>query len=150
MYFRIATVLIIITALIGCGDDFLPTLLLPEEQASNPLVGMWSLESIDGESPADIFGRSEDSDETFAFYDFDNDGTWQLFVNWLKGESIIAIHIISGSYTVDGSRYTLTIIEPGFIEIIEDGTTAGIYTIEGDKLTFTRDDGTVTVLSKLL
>lgn len=152
MYIRIATLLIFITALMGCGDEFLP-LLLDEaaEQASNPLVGTWSLETIDGESPADIFDRSEDSDETFAFYDFHNDGTWQLFVNWLKGENIIAIHIISGGYTVDGASYSMTVIESGLLDIApEDMTISGVYEIEGDTLTLNDDEGSVIVLSKLL
>ena len=81
MYTRNAVLLILITlSLLGC-DEIVRTLLDTAEQPSNPLVGTWSLDSIDGETSADIFGMSEDSVETVVFYDFYNDGTWQLSIN---------------------------------------------------------------------
>ena len=48
-----------------------------------------------------------------AFYDFYDDGTWELSVSWFIGENIIGLYIISGTYTVDESRYSMTVTEQG-------------------------------------
>lgn len=76
MYMRLATIVILLTSLLGCGD--IASILLDDtdQQPSNPLVGTWLFDSVDGESPAGILADiSEDSTEMIAFFDFYNDDT---------------------------------------------------------------------------
>ena len=151
MYMRLATIVILLTSLLGCGD-IVSILTDDTDQPSNPFVGTWLFDSVDGEPPAGILADiSQDSDDTFAFFEFYNDGTWQLFVNSFSGENLIALHILLGTYTVDGESYSMTVGESGFIDIApDDRTTSGVYEIEGDTLTLHDDDGSVIVLSTLL
>ena len=65
------------------------------------------------------------ADEVFAFFDFHNDGRWELSVMGIKGGNPLSIAIMYKDYTVDGSRYTMTITDVGVLEITpEDINTA--------------------------
>ena len=150
MYIRIATLLILITSLMGC-DFLLPSILLddPPEQPSTPLVGEWFIESIDGASLQQIV----ESDPTITSFSivwaFDDDGVWLITqtVTFTEFDTVTVPSI--GSYAINNDTITLTY--KGLAQFF--GTPFGearqfSWTLEAQTLTLTSDEGSVIILTR--
>ena len=148
MYIRIATLLILITSLMGC-EFLLPSILVddPAEQPSHPLVGEWFIESIDGASLQQIV----ESDPTITSFSivwaFDDDGVW-LITQTVTSTEIGTVTVPAiGSYTINNDSITLT------YEGLTDsagtpfrGARQFSWTLEEHTLTLTSDEGSVIIL----
>ena len=126
----------LIVGLSGCGDD----------DDANEWVGTWIVETVDGQS-AEQFAAEELGIDlaNFTFnWTFHDDGTW-------KGEmGLGGIRVaMTGTYSLSDFNYEITATEnPFFSDLSEDLSATGTWSIKGNTLTLTADDGTVTVLKK--
>ena len=150
MYIRIATLLILITSLIGCEFLLSPIPVDdPAEQPSHPLVGEWFIESIDGTSLQQI-AESEPTVTSFSIvWAFDDDGVWLISQTVTSTEfGTVTIPAI-GSYTINNDTITLTY--EGLTQLF--GAPFGearqfSWTLEAQKLTLTSDEGSVIILTR--
>lgn len=118
--------------LISCGD----------EEDDNPFLGTWNVVSVDGETLADTFDEGINVTSNWTFH---KDGTWE----WItEVESILSFNL-SGTYTITGSSYTLTLDgeQTSLFELGEDEQDiTGTFQRIGSTLTLNHNDGTVVVL----
>ena len=153
MYIRIATLLILITSLIGC--DFLPPIPLddPPEQPSHPLAGEWFMESIDGTSLQQIV-ESTPITSFLVVWAFDDDGAWRVTQTITSTEFGSVTVPVIGSYTINNDTITLTyegLTDEGLTEIAGIpfiGTRQFSWTLEEHTLALTSDEGMVIILTR--
>lgn len=149
MYIRIATLLILITSLMGC--DFLPPILLddPPEQPSHPLGGEWFMESIDGTSLQQIVESDPTITSLLVIWAFDDDGAWRITQTVTSTEvgSVTVPDI--GSYTINNDTITLTY--EGLTDSFGTpfrGARQFSWTLEEHALTLTDEEGHVIILTR--
>lgn len=147
MYIKVATLLIVCMLLVSCDPATVDLITERPADPSYPLAGSWVVESVEGQLP---FGEHDPTNlETFFFYDFQLDGTWILNGSRFV-EDTISLTAISGTYTTEGSSYTMTITNAGFIAIDPEYIeVSGTFVIEGETLTLSDELGNVIVLSAL-
>ena len=108
-----------LTATIACSDD-------SDDSDVNPIVGTWGLSGAES-------GFEVSLSATFTA---NNKGTMVVTIS-LGGES----QTENSSFTWSTSGDQLTIVMDGETEV-------STYSISGNKLTLTDDDGTITVLTR--
>ena len=146
----------LIFGIIGCGGD----------DDDNEWIGTWAIERIDGESIEQTFAEGEELGIDFSIvpnsWTFNDDGTMdaEFGIEFETKEEGFTISgsggmRITGTYSLSGSRYTLTpttvkgtgILEgaPPPIAATED---TGTWSREGNTLTLTNDDSSTIVFKK--
>lgn len=129
--------------IIGCGDD-------DSEDDDNMWVGTWSLETYDGQGLEQVL-EQELAPEGVAIsivtnnWTFHDDETLEAEISFRFGnqgsESAIALTSTlktSGTYSLSGSNYTLT-LEDIPIAALKEST--GTWSREGNTLILNSDDG---------
>ena len=128
---------------IGCGDD-------DNGDGNDEWVGTWSLETFGGQSLDQVLEK-ELGRETVTIsivtnnWIFNNDGTLEAEIGFKignqGGDSAITITSsskITGTYSLSGSSYTLTLEE---IPILSLKESTGTWSREGNTLTLNSDNG---------
>ncbi len=131
--------------IIGCGDD------------GDDWVGTWSLETVDGESVEQGLQEEEEGVNISIVTNnwmFDNDGTLEVEMDFKVTEEgggselvLTVSNKITGTYSLSGSNYTLTMKGTLFFEEAEEVNT-GTWSREGSTLTLNSDDGSTIVFKK--
>ena len=155
---------VLIIGIISCGGDDNGA---DNGADDNEWGGTWSLETFDGES----FKQALDEEGLNVSivtnnWTFNSDGTIEVEVavklEATEGGSEISVNISTkptGTYSLSGSNYTLTITEEGevtgLLTVLFGGTDfegtaedTGTWSRKGNTLTLNSDDGTVIVLKK--
>ena len=143
--------------IIGCGGD----------DDDNEWVGTWAINSIDGESIEQTLAEGEELGIDFSIvpntWTFNDDGTMdaEFGIEFEAKEEGFTISgsggmRITGTYSLSGSRYTLTPTtvegtgilegEPSPIGLSDKDT--GTWSRSGNTLTLTSDDGSAIVFKK--
>ena len=137
-------ILLILFLVTSCGDGADNPFL----EGGNSLIGTWRVVSIDGESVQQLI--AEDQVTVTNEWTFHNNGKWRWII---RSEDVISIDM-SGTYTTDGSNYTL-IIDKGDARVFgererldESLKDTGTFVTEGSTLTLNSSDGSVIVLWK--
>ena len=149
--FTVVTFLIL--GLGGC-DQIVP--LIPTEPAANDFVGVWTIDSVDGQ-PFDATQGPPLAD-SFSVWTFSPDGQFELILGWTPAPNEQGVYVapqfyfrIEGAYTLTGSNFTLMVGQSiGFFDTADDADLGGTWVREGATLTLTGDDGTVLVLKQRL
>ena len=150
MYIRIATLLILITSLMGC-EFLLPSILVddPAEQPSHPLAGKWFIESIDGASVQQIVESEPTITSLLIVWAFDDDGVWLITQTVTSTEFGSVTVPAIGSYTINND--TITLAYEGLVEFFGTPFSEArqfSWTLEEHILTLTSDEGSVIVLTR--
>ena len=144
---------VLIIGIIGCGGD---------DDDNNEWGGTWAMETVDGQSLEQSFSGDFGEDGinvsiTTNNWTFNDDGTMEaeigLKIEAKEGSSEISANIstkATGTYSLSGSNYTLTITtegeETGFFGDTEEDT--GTWSRKGSTLTLNSDDGETIVFKK--
>ena len=125
------------------------------EEETNPWVGTWSLESVDGAPFSDLFADDEEIVSAYSHWTFDADGTWAVeftieyeYQNGGQFYGLISIEA-SGVYTLDGSNYVLIVEEDPDLFFENDNRNTGTWFSADDTLTLTAEDGSFAVFKRL-
>ena len=134
---------VLIIGIIGCGGD-------DNGASDNEWVGIWSLATFDGQTLEKVLEQELGREGiTISIvtndWTFNNDGTLEAEISFKLGtqgeDSGIAItssNKTTGTYSLSGSHYTLTLEELP-IASLEENT--GTWSREGSTLTLSSDDG---------
>ncbi|RKU14264.1 hypothetical protein C6502_01340 [Candidatus Poribacteria bacterium] len=160
MYAKTLFIIALAITLSGC-DALVDTVLTPPDDNvdpgsfdDNPLVGVWSLETIDDQTPQMAIPGFENLSDFFHVWTFYANGQFERRWGWTVGPNADGVVVsppvyfsIEGLYTVDGDRLTMQITKSTFFGDIP-GEDAGTWARDGDTLTLTFDGGTVIVLKE--
>lgn len=153
---RFAAVAFLFSSVVLCGCDALVDIVITEPE-ENDLVGVWTIETIDGQTWAEAYSFEGEIAlaDSFSIWTFYPDGEFELLLGWTPAPNSAGVFYlpqiyfrIGGTYAVTGSSYTMTVRESiGFFDMAEgDETMSGTWSREGDTLTLTDNEGTVIVL----
>ena len=135
---------ILIFGIIGCGGDD------NEIDDDNEWVGTWSLDTFDGQTLEKVLEQELGTEGVTVSivtnsWTFNDDGTLEAEISFKignqGGDSAFAITSSSkttGTYSLSGSNYTLTLEE---IPIASLKESTGTWSREGDILTLNSDNG---------
>ena len=136
---------VLMIGITGCGDD------------DNDWVGTWAFETVDGQNVVQGLQEQEEGVNISIVtnnWTFDNDGTFEAEMGFKiedkagGSESIITISDkITGTYSLSGSNYTLTMKGTLFFEKVDDVDT-GTWSRKGNTLTLNSDGGGTIVFKK--
>ena len=136
---------VLMIGITGCGDD------------DNDWVGTWAFETVDGQNVVQGLQEQEEGVNISIVtnnWTFDNDGTFEAEMGFKIEdkaggyESIITISDkITGTYSLSGSNYTLTMKGTLFFEKVDDVDT-GTWSRKGNTLTLNSDGGGTIVFKK--
>lgn len=154
-YMHMKTPFIVVLVLTLCGCEALVDTVVtqPEE---NELVGVWNVETIDGQTLEMAMPEAQELADYFNIWTFSPDGRYEWIWGWTPGPNTDGVFFsppvyfsIDGTYTVQGSRFTLKVTNSTFFGDIPESD-AGTWVRDGSILTLTFDAGTVIVLKEKL
>ena len=155
MHMRTLFTVILAITLCGCEAVVDTVVTQPEE---NPLVGVWTIETIDGHTLVAIPEEQELAD-FFNIWTFYRDGRYERIWGWMPAANADGVFVspplyfsIDGTYTVEGARFTVTVENSLFFgDAPSPGDEmSGTWVREGSTLILTYDVGTVIVLKERL
>ena len=157
-YMHMKTLFIVVLMLTLCGcEAFVDTVVTQPEE--NELVGVWTVESIDGQTLQMAIPEAQDLVDYFNIWTFFPDGRYEWIWGWTPGPNADGVFFsspvyfsIDGTYTLQGSRFTLKVTEStAFFDIPDpDEGMSGTWVRKGSTLTLNYDAGTVIVLKEKL
>ena len=150
------TLFIVVLAITLCGCEALVDTVVtqPEE---NPLVGAWTIETIDGETLEMAIPGAQELADFFDIWTFYRDGQYERIWGWTPAANADGVFVspplyfsIDGTYTVEDSRFTMTVENSMFFGDAPNpgDEMSGTWVREKSTLTLTFDDGTVIVLKE--
>ncbi len=150
------TLFIVILAITLCGCEALVDTVVtqPEE---NQLVGVWTIETIDGQTLEMAIPGAQELADFFDIWTFYRDGRYERIWGWTPAANADGVFVspplyfsIDGNYTVEGSRFTMTVENSMFFGDAPNpgDEMSGTWVREESTLTLTFDDGTVIVLKE--
>lgn len=154
MHAKTLFIVVLTITLCGCEAVVDTVLTQPEE---NELAGVWTVESIDGQTLQMASPEVQDLADFFDIWTFFPDGRYEWIWGWTPAPNTAGVFVsppvyfsIDGTYTVQGSRFTLKITKStAFFDIPDsDEEVSGTWVRTGSTLTLTYDAGTVIVLKE--
>ena len=153
------TLFIVVLTITLCGcEAFVDTIVpQPEQPDENPLVGVWTIETIDGQTLEIAIPEAQELADFFNIWTFYRDGRYERIWGWTPGPNADGVVVappvyfsIDGTYTVEGSRFTVTVESSTFFGDVPnpDEGQSGTWIRDELTLTLTFDDGTVIVLKE--
>ena len=154
MHMRTLFIVILAITLCGC-DAFVDTIVTQPEE--NLLVGVWTIETIDGQTLEMAIPGARDLADFFDIWTFYRDGRYERIWGWTPAANADGVFVspplyfsIDGTYSVEGSRFTMTVENSMFFGDAPNpgDEMSGTWVREESTLTLTFDDGTVIVLKE--
>ena len=154
MHMRTLFIVILAITLCGC-DAFVDTILTQPEE--NPLVGVWTIETIDGQTLEMAIPGAQELADFFDIWTFYRDGRYERIWGWTPAANADGVFVspplyfsIDGTYSVEGSRFTMTVENSMFFGDAPNpgDEMSGTWVREESTLTLTYDAGTVIVLKE--
>ena len=154
MHMRTLFIVILAITLYGC-DAFVDTIVTQPEE--NPLVGVWTIETIDGQTLEMAIPGAQELADFFDIWTFYRDGRYERIWGWMPAANADGVFVspplyfsIDGTYTVEGSRFTMTVENSLFFGDVPNpgDEMSGTWVREKSTLTLTFDDDTVIVLKE--
>ena len=154
MHMRTLFIVILAITLCGC-DAFVDTILTQPEE--NPLVGVWTIETIDGQTLEMAIPGAQELADFFDIWTFYRDGRYERIWGWTPAANADGVFVspplyfsIDGTYSVEGSRFTMTVESSMFFGDAPNpgDEMSGTWVREESTLTLTYDAGTVIVLKE--
>ena len=154
MHMRTLFIVILAITLCGCEAVVDTIVTQPEE---NPLVGVWTIETIDGQTLEMAIPGAQELADFFDIWTFYRDGRYERIWGWTPAANADGVFVspplyfsIDGTYTVEGSRFTMTVENSMFFGDAPNpgDEMSGTWVREESTLTLTYDDGTVIVLKE--
>ncbi|RKU13592.1 hypothetical protein C6502_04305 [Candidatus Poribacteria bacterium] len=145
---------VLVIGITGCGGDSGGA---DNDAGDNKWVGTWSLETFDGQTLEQVLEQQLGTEGVTVSivtnnWTFNDDGTLEAEISFKLGnqgeDSPIAItssNKTTGTYSLSGSNYTLTLEEIPIASLKEN---TGTWSREGNTLTLNSDDGETITFNK--
>ena len=155
MHAKTLFILLLTITLCGC-DAFVDTIVpQPEQPDENPLVGVWTIETIDGQTLEMAIPQAQELADFFDIWTFYRDGRYERLWGWTPAANADGVFVspplyfsIDGTYSVEGSQFAVTVENSTFFgDVPNPGEEqSGTWVRDRSTLTLAFDDGTVIVL----